>query len=63
MPFGSPLRRVPRTADDADYELDLFVLGPESFVSQASSRFGIRDMSIQEVPIESAIKDLYRGRQ
>ena len=52
-----------RTADDADYELDLSVLELESFISQASSRFGIRDMSIQEIPIEIVIKDLYRGKQ
>jgi ABC-2 type transport system ATP-binding protein len=52
-----------RTAEDAEYELDLSVLGLENFISLVSSRFGIRDMSIQEIPIESVIKDLYLGRR
>ncbi len=52
-----------RTADDSEYELDLSVFGLENFISLVSSRLGIRDMSIQEIPIESVIKDLYRGRQ
>ncbi len=49
-----------RTETDADFELDLSCLVLENFISRASSSYGIRDMSIEEIPIERVIKELYR---
>jgi ABC-2 type transport system ATP-binding protein len=49
-----------RTANDADYELDLSCLGLDRFISRVSEGRRIRDMSIEEIPIESVIKQLYR---
>ena len=49
-----------RTANDADYELDLSCLDLGRFISRVSESRRIRDMSIEEIPIESVIKQLYR---
>ncbi len=49
-----------RTANDADYELDLSALSLDGFISRVSRDRRIRDMSIEEIPIESVIKQLYR---
>ena len=49
-----------RTANDADYELDLSTLGLDGFISRVGEKRRIKDMSIEEIPIESVIKQLYR---
>jgi ABC-2 type transport system ATP-binding protein len=49
-----------RTATDADYELDLAQMELDTFISRVSKCRRIRDMSIQEIPIESVIKAMYR---
>jgi ABC-2 type transport system ATP-binding protein len=49
-----------RTATDADYELDLSCMGLDAFISRVSQGRRIRDMAIEEIPIESVIKQLYR---
>jgi ABC-2 type transport system ATP-binding protein len=51
-----------RTADDAEYELDLSRMELEDFISRVGKSLRIRDMSIQEIPIESVIKELYREK-
>ena len=49
-----------RTATDADYELDLSQMELHRFIARVSESRRIRDMSIQEIPIESVIKAMYR---
>jgi len=49
-----------RTATDADYELDLAQMELDRFIARVTERRRIRDMSIQEIPIESVIKAMYR---
>jgi ABC-type uncharacterized transport system ATPase subunit len=46
--------------DDVEYELDLSCMGLESFIAKVGARLRIKDISIQEIPIESVIKELYR---
>ena len=57
LPGLSLLER--RTAHDADYELDLDQLELDRFIARVSDGRRIRDMSIEEIPIESVIKAIY----
>jgi ABC-2 type transport system ATP-binding protein len=49
-----------RTATDADYELDLSCLELDRFIARVTESRRIRDMSIEEISIESVIKKLYQ---
>jgi ABC-2 type transport system ATP-binding protein len=52
-----------RSATEADFELDLSVLPLNAFIARISGSRKIRDLSIEEIPIESVIRDLYgRGK-
>ncbi len=52
-----------RSATDADLDLDLSVLPVDAFIGRVSASRRIRDMSIEEIPIESVIRELYsRGK-
>jgi ABC-2 type transport system ATP-binding protein len=44
---------------DCDVELDLGSAGIGEFISWANEKLGIRDLSIEEIPIEEVIKTLY----
>ena len=44
---------------DLELEIDTSVIPLKDFIQTASETCGIRDMSIQELPIESVIKELY----
>jgi ABC-2 type transport system ATP-binding protein len=48
-----------RSAAEADFELDLAVLPLEEFIGLVNRRGRIRDMAIEEIPIERVVKDLY----
>ncbi len=48
-----------RSATDADFELDLSCLELHRFMGKVTESFRIRDMSIEEIPIESVIKEMY----
>jgi ABC-2 type transport system ATP-binding protein len=53
-----------RSATDADFELDLSRLPVEAFMSRVSTIRRVRDISIEEIPIETVIKELYaQGRE
>jgi ABC-2 type transport system ATP-binding protein len=59
LPGLEPLER--RTDTDADYELDLGAIALDVFVARATAACQIRDLVIEEIPIERVIKALYRG--
>lgn len=46
-----------------ELELDLAVMDIDHFIKQVSDRSTINDLSIQDVPIESVIKDLYTAQR
>ncbi len=48
-----------RSPADADFDLDLSLLPLDTFIGRVSADRRIRDMSIEEVPIESVIRELY----
>jgi ABC-2 type transport system ATP-binding protein len=48
-----------RSATDADFELDLSCLELHRFMERVTESCRIRDMSIEEIPIESVIKEMY----
>jgi ABC-type uncharacterized transport system ATPase subunit len=58
LPGLSLLQR--RTATDAEYELDLSRVERDRFIARVSESRKIRDMSIEEISIESVIKAMYR---
>jgi ABC-2 type transport system ATP-binding protein len=61
LPGLSLLQR--RTATDAEYELDLSQVELDRFIARVSESRRIRDMSIEEISIESVIKAMYRQEQ
>jgi ABC-2 type transport system ATP-binding protein len=58
LPGLSLLQR--RTATDAEHELDLSRVELDRFIARVSESRKIRDMSIEEISIESVIKAMYR---
>ncbi len=57
------LERIERRGPgDADYELDLGRLDLDRFIGAVGQGRRIRDMSIEEIPIERVIKELYARR-
>lgn len=44
---------------DLELEIDISIIPLKDFIQTANETCGIRDMSIQELPIESVIKELY----
>jgi ABC-2 type transport system ATP-binding protein len=55
------LERLERRTDtDADYELDLEAIALDAFVARATAACRIRDLTIEEIPIERVIKAIYR---
>jgi ABC-2 type transport system ATP-binding protein len=63
--LGLPgLEETVRESDtDIAYELDLAVTPLDRFIARANERAEIRDMSIEEIPIERVIKDLYEKKE
>ncbi len=58
------LRETGRASDtDVAYELDLSVTPLNRFIERANERASIRDMSIEEIPIESVVAALYEGKE
>lgn len=57
------LQETGRASDmDVAYELDLAVTQLQSFIARANERAEIKDMSIEEIPIESVIKGMYERK-
>ncbi len=59
---GIPGVKVMQTISPTDLELeiDISIIPLKDFIQTASETCGIRDISIQELPIESVIKELYK---
>jgi ABC-2 type transport system ATP-binding protein len=58
------LEETGRESDtDVSYELNLAVTPLNRFIARANERTEIRDMSIEEIPIERVIKDLYERKE
>jgi ABC-2 type transport system ATP-binding protein len=56
------LAETSRASDrDISYELDLGRTSLDRFIARANERTLIQDMSIEEIPIEGVIKELYRA--
>jgi ABC-2 type transport system ATP-binding protein len=52
-----------RGPTDADFDLDLSQLPLDAFIGRVSGSRRIRDMSIEEIPIETVIREIYtRGK-
>ncbi len=47
---------------DVEFELDLKQTGINNFIKQISEKIDIKDISIQEIPIERIVKELYKTR-
>jgi ABC-2 type transport system ATP-binding protein len=58
--FTTGIRLVKRISDyEAELELDTSVLELSQFIQQINDECGISDMSLQDPPIETVIKELY----
>lgn len=48
---------------DAEMKIDMNQTGISEFIDKVSAEYGIRDMIIQEIPIESIIKEMYQAKE